>query len=666
MGFHGGGWWAYLSHNEKEDRPAISGSLLRRVWVFARPYRWKISVLLLTIVGITLLSLVPPLLFRQLIDVALPNEDLRLLNLLALGMVAVPLLNGLIGVVQRRVSAEVGEGVIYDLRRALYEHMIRMSLRFFTKTRTGELMSRLNNDVIGAQRAVTGTLITILSNVITLISVLSVMLVIEWRLTLLGLVILPLFVLPARRVGRKLRKIRRRSMELNAEMNASMNETLNISGALLVKLFGRERKEMQSFSDKAGDVRDIGVQSAVISQWFFLALGVVSAIGTAIVYWAGGHLVLSGTFTIGTIVAFSAYLTQLYGPLISLTNAPVEFAQSMVSFERVFEALDIPIEIKEAADKISLEQVKGSIDFKDVSFSYIEIDPDQAASLAEITRLGWGADRSVLLKRGKQASGDRDEQTIDDLEDTSPPKQWALNEVCFSIEPGELVALVGPSGAGKTTVTYLIPRLYDPTEGQVYLDGYDLRQHSLQTLSQNIGMVTQDTYLFYDTIRSNLLYARPGATESEMIAAAKAANIHEFIAELPDGYDTVVGERGYRLSGGERQRIAIARVILKDPQILVFDEATSHLDSLSEALIQDALQRIMRDRTSLVIAHRLSTVLAADKILVMDKGRLVEQGSHEELLARNGLYKSLYETQFRQEDPSVNTGIEEPDLAVTT
>ncbi len=660
MGFHGGGWWAYLSHNEKEDRPSVTTNLLRRVWIFAKPYRGQIIVLLLTIVAISLLSLIPPLLFKQLIDVAIPNEDIRLLNMLALGMVLVPLMNGLIGVVQRRLSAQVGEGVIFDLRRALYDHMLRMSLRFFTKTRTGELMSRLNNDVIGAQRAVTGTLITIVSNIITLVSVLVVMLVIEWRLTLLGLAILPLFIFPARRVGKKLRRIRRRSMELNAEMNAGMNETLNVSGALLVKLFGREKSEMTNFSNHAADVRDIGVQSAVVSQWFFLSLGVVSAIGTALVYWAGGHLVLSGAFTIGTIVAFSAYLGQLYGPLISLTNAPVEFAQSMVSFERVFEALDIPVEIKERSDALDLTQVEGSIVFNDVSFSYMETDSEQSGGLNEVTRLGWGADRSVLLKRGKSTNGEEEEDSESDTTSKIPQKQWALTDINFAIEPGQLVALVGPSGAGKTTVTYLIPRLYDPTDGHVSLDGHDLRSLKLDTLSRNIGMVTQDTYLYYDTIRANLMYARDGASEAEMIAATKAANIHDFIRELPYGYDTVVGERGYRLSGGVRQRIAIARVVLKNPRILVLDEATSHLDSLSEALIQDALQHVMSDRTSLVIAHRLSTVLAADKILVMDKGQLVEQGTHEQLIEQAGLYKSLYETQFRQENmPQIKQQAEE-------
>jgi len=391
-------------------------------------------------------------------------------------------------------------------------------------------------------------------------------------------------------------------------------------------------------------VRDVGVESAVVSQWFMLGLSLIGAVGTAIVYWGGGRLVLSGAFTIGTLVAFAAYLRQLYGPLIALTNAPVEFAQSMVSFERVFEALDIPIEIQEKEDAFSLDTISGAIVFDDVSFSYRE---GEGGGLSEVTRFGWGADRSALVKRGKQASGGNGHDIEPDMADVEPSgPRWALSDLDFQIASGQLVALVGPSGAGKTTITYLIPRLYDPTGGRVLLDGHDLRDLTLDTLARKVGMVTQDTFLFYDTIRANLLYAREDATEAEMIFAAKAANIHDFIADLPDGYDTVVGERGYRLSGGERQRIAIARVILKDPQILVLDEATSHLDSLSEALIQEALQRVMRGRTSLVIAHRLSTILAADQIFVMDHGRLVERGTHEELLARNGLYTSLYETQF--------------------
>jgi len=642
MGFHGGGWWAFLSHDEKQ-RSQVNRQLLLRVWTFARPYSTKIIGILITIFLISGISLITPLLFRNLIDYAIPEQDIARLNMLALAMIAIPLINGVIGVFQRRLSAEVGEGVIYDLRRALYNHMQHMSLRFFTQTRTGELMSRLNNDVVGAQRAVSGTLITIVSNFVALVATLIIMLALEWRLTLLGLAILPFFIFPARRVGRKLREIRRRSMELNAEMNADMNETLNVSGALLVKLFGRENAEKEKFGDHAADVRDIGIQSAVISQWFFLALGVVTAIGTAAVYWAGGHMVLQGALTIGTIVAFSAYLTRLYGPLVSLTNAPVEFAQSMVSFERVFEALDIPIEIEEKQDALSIEAASGDLEFESVCFSYTEGEESAPAGLDEITRFGWGADQRALLKRGKQSNG------TSESPNGKATKRWTLEDINFSIRPGQLVALVGPSGAGKTTITYMIPRLYDPTSGRVTLDGHDLRDLSLATLADNIGMVTQDTYLFYDTIASNLLYAKPDANKAQIIYAAKAANIHDFISGLPDGYETVVGERGYRLSGGERQRIAIARVILKDPRLLVLDEATSHLDSVSEALIQEALQRVMEDRTSLVIAHRLSTVLAADLILVMDEGRLVQSGKHGELMRSGGLYKTLYDTQFRYE-----------------
>jgi ATP-binding cassette subfamily B protein len=639
MGWHSGNWWSYIRYDEDQDRPQISRDLLRRVWAYAGDYWRGILVILLTILGISLLSLLPPLLIRDLIDQALPKGDVRRLNFLALGMVAVPVINGLLGVAQRYFSARIGEGIIYDLRRDLYAHLQRLSLRFFTNTRVGELMSRLNNDVVGAQRAVTGTLITLASNSVSLVATLIIMLSLEWRLTLLGIAILPLFVLPARRVGRTLRRITRRSMDFNARMNAVMNETLNISGALLVKIFGRYEDEVRRFAERAADVRDIGVRQAVVGRWFMLGLSLVSAIGTALVFWAGGLFVLRGAFTIGTIVAFTAYLRELYGPLMALTNVRVDFATSLVSFERVFEVLDLPLEIGDPPQPVELETVRGNVRFEGVSFSY-RTGEEPAPGLEEIRRFSWGGS-TVLppLKGEPERDGDEPKGGI----------RWALRDVSFAIQPGQVVALVGPSGAGKTTITYLVPRLYDPTQGRVMLDGQDLREFRLDWLANHVGMVTQETYLFHDTLRSNLLYARPDATQEQIEAASRAANIHEFIASLPDGYETVVGERGYRLSGGEKQRVAIARVILKDPRVLILDEATSHLDSQSESLIQEAMQGVMRGRTSLVIAHRLSTVMGADLILVMDRGRLVESGGHEDLLTQGGLYTRLYETQFKPE-----------------
>ena len=641
MGFHGGGCFSYIRHDDQSEKPGINKELINRVWEYARPYWFQVASLLFTILVISGISLISPLLYRDLIDNAIPNRDFGRLNWLALGMIAIPLVNGLIGVWQRRLNSSIGEGVIYDLRRNLYSHLQRMSLRFFTGTRTGELMSRLNNDVIGAQRAISNTLVTIISNIVTLVATLIIMISLEWRLTLLGLAILPLFFFPARRVGKILRDLRRRSLEHNAEMNSSMNETLNVSGALLVKLFGREDQELTRFGNNAKGVRDIGIQSAVVGHWFFMLLSVVSAVGSAVVFWIGGHLVLRGEFTIGTIVAFGTYLSQMYGPLMALTNAQVQFAESMVSFERVFEVLDVPVEIKETEDPITIPVIDGLVKFDQVSFGY-QADEGEKIGLEEIARLSWRGNTEAFLKRGEAKPSDR-------LGDDDQPRtlQFALDDVSFTINPGELAALVGPSGAGKTTVTYLLPRLYDPSSGSILIDGLDIKKFSLNTLANTIGMVTQETYLFYDTIRANLLYAKPAASDSEIISAAKAANIDKFIQGLPDGYDTVVGERGYRLSGGERQRIAIARVVLRDPKILVLDEATSSLDSLSEKLIQNALEEIMRDRTSLVIAHRLSTILAADKILVMDSGKLVQQGTHQELLAQDGLYQTLYETQYK-------------------
>jgi ATP-binding cassette subfamily B protein len=579
---------------------------------------------LVTILVISGLTLVPPLIMRTLIDTAIPNEDLRLVTWLGIGMVAVPLVNGAVGVLQRWASAEIGEGIIFDLRNQLYAHLQRMSLGFFTATRTGELMSRLNNDVIGAQQAVTGTFVTLAANIVTAVLTFSVMFRLEWRLTLMAVAILPLFVLSSRRVGRMLRVVRRRQMERNAEMSAHMQETLSVSGALLVKLFGRTTDEDRRFSENAAHVRDLGVRQATIGRWFFMALGVMSALGSALVFWFGAVFVIDGSITVGTIVALSAYLANLYGPLSALTNARVEFATSLVSFERVFEVLDMEHDITESAEPFSPTDVDGVIQLDDVWFSY-----GSASGLESVRRYSWLAmndGESVVPRTG----GDR----------------WALRGLSFEVQPGELAALVGPSGAGKTTTTYLVPRLYDVDRGAVRIDGVDVREFELDALARSIGVVTQESYLFHDSIAANLRYARPDATDDELREAATAANIAAFIEGLPDGYATLVGERGYRLSGGEKQRIAIARVILKDPQILILDEATSHLDAHSEALIQEALERVMKGRTSLVIAHRLSTVLAADRIFVIDGGTLVESGTHDELITASGLYASLYRTQF--------------------
>ncbi|MBZ0276999.1 MAG: ABC transporter ATP-binding protein/permease [Anaerolineae bacterium] len=645
---HGGGWFIYMRGGADENvKPRVTRELLRRVLGYARPYRGRIVWMLVMILITTTLGLFTPLIFRDLIDNALPNSSVERLNVLALGLVAIPIISGGIRVMQRKVNAAIGEGVIYDLRVSLFEHLQRMSLRFFTNTKTGELMSRLNNDVVGAQRAISSTIVDIITNLVTVLATLAVMLALEWRLTVLGVLVLPFFILVARRLGGRLRDIARQQMEYNAQMNAMMNETLNISGALLVKLFGRIPNEVSRFDDRAAKVRDAGILQAVWGSQFFVLISMVSVIGTALVYWVGGHLVLDGVFTVGTIVAFGSYLTQLYGPLQALTNAPVDFATSMVSFERVFEVVDLPLEISDKPDALTLDTVRGELVFDDVSFKY-EVKEENL--LSDVERIGRMDNVRAVLSGGDGAMTGHTAQKPGAVHPpVSQAREDALHGVSFHIQPGQLAALVGPSGAGKTTMTYLIPRLYDPTEGRILLDGHDLRDVKLESLAAQIGMVTQETYLFHDTIRTNLLYARLDATQAELEAACKAANIHDFIVGLPDGYDTIVGERGYRLSGGEKQRLALARVILKDPRILVLDEATSHLDSQSEALIQDALKTVMQGRTSIVIAHRLSTILAADVILVMDRGRIVEQGTHNQLLEQGGLYADLYETQFSRE-----------------
>ncbi|HLY26303.1 MAG TPA: ABC transporter ATP-binding protein [Aggregatilineales bacterium] len=651
MSGQGGGMWRRV--NATDERPTITLQLLRRVLGYARPYRGMIIGLLMIILVTSGLALITPLIMRDLIDYALPAHDLHRLILLALGLLIIPVINAGLTVWQRQLNAAIGEGVVYDLRTSLFAHLQDMSLRFFTNTKVGELMSRLNNDVVGAQTAISNTIVSIITDVVQLVTVIAVMLSLEWRLTLISILILPLFIITARRLSTRLRDIARQALDANAQMNAMMNETLNISGVMLVKLFGRAPLETSHFNERAAKVRALGIQRAVWAVLFFALIGLFTAVGTALVYGIGGYLVIQATFSVGTIVAFGVYLRNLYTALQDLANAPVDVATSVVSFERVFEVIDLPLEIETRPNAIELKNVRGDLTFEDVSFRY---DLNETQLLSAVKRFGQIDNVNSVLS-DKKLGGNGNGKPGDDedaVRSHNQARASALRQIAFSVTAGQLVALVGPSGAGKTTLTYLIPRLYDPSEGRVLLDGHDLRDVTLVSLMAQIGMVTQETHLFHDTIRTNLLYAKLDATQAELESAARAANIHDFITGLPDTYDTVVGERGYRLSGGEKQRVALARVILKDPRILVLDEATSHLDSESEALIQEALKRVMAGRTSIVIAHRLSTILAADLILTMDRGQIVERGTHEELLRHGGLYAHLYKTQFSSHPAGAN------------
>ena len=594
--------------------------LLRRVLGMTRPYRKALIGFLVTVIAAAGIGAVQPLLFRALIDDALKNRDKHLLLLLALGAVAIAIATAALSLFQRWFSAKVGEGLIFDMRVALFDHVQRFPISFFTRTQTGSLMSRLNNDVVGAQQAVTNTLGTVVSNVITLVVFLSVMLGLEWRLTILTLLVLPAFIIPARRIGRRLQVATREAMQLNASMNNTVAERFNVSGALVVKLFGSHDRERKLFSGRAGRVRDIGVRTAMYSRVLFVALGFVAAIGTAVVYYLGGRLAISGTITTGTVAAFVLYVTQIYQPLTQLTNARVDVMTALVSFERVFEVLDFPALIEERPGAIALEKPKGRVQFENVWFRH---PPPAVSSIAS-------------LEEGTGTTNDE-------------PSAWILRDISFTVEPGELVALVGPSGAGKTTTALLVPRIHDVNEGRVTIDGHDVRDVTLDSLRDAVGMVMQDPHLFHESIAENLRYAKPDATGDELVAAAKAARIHELIASLPDGYDTVVGERGYRMSGGEKQRLAIARMLLSDPAIVILDEATSHLDSESELAIQHALADALTGRTALVIAHRLSTIVAADRIVVIEDGKIVEEGPHDALVHAGGLYSDLYRTQLAAE-----------------
>jgi ATP-binding cassette subfamily B protein len=620
---HGGAGFG-LMRSFRRDQSVIhqelSPGIVKRIARFAAPYRRMLVVFLALIIIDAVIGAANPLIYRAIIDTGIAHHRTRLIVGLALVVGGLALADAGLTLGQRWVSARIGEGLIFDMRAKVFAHIQHMPIAFFTRTQTGALVSRLNNDVLGAQQAFTDTFNSVVSNVIGVTITLGAMFYLSWRITLAALILLPIFLVPARWVGRRLADITRESYMLNAQMVNTMTERFNVSGALLVKLFGHGDDEVQVFEQRAGRVRDIGVLQAMYSAVFMAALLLTASLATAVVYGWGGVLTVHHTLEIGSLVALVAYLNRLYGPLTALSNVQVDIMTALVSFDRVFEVLDLPPMIDEKPDAVTIPRGPATIEFDHVDFSYPRAEEVSLASLESVAVL-----------------------------DQSPSSQ-VLFDVSFTAAPGQLVALVGPSGAGKTTISHLVPRLYDVRSGSVRLDGIDVRDATLRSIHDVVGVVTQDAHLFHETIRSNLVYAKPGASDEELHEVLRAAQILPLVESLPDGLDTLVGDRGYRLSGGEKQRIAIARLLLKAPDIVVLDEATAHLDSESELAVQEALKIALAGRTSLVIAHRLSTVREADMILVVDEGRIVEQGGHAELLAADGVYAELYRTQFEHQD----------------
>jgi ATP-binding cassette subfamily B protein len=627
MGMGGGGGqfgsvMRSMRRDESVTQQQVTKGTTRRMIQFARPYRKILTAFLVFVIVDAVVGVINPLLFRSIINDGIIKHNKDLIIVLSLVAAGVAVADTALSIAIRWVSAKVGEGLIYDMRSQVFAHIQQMPIAFFTRTQTGALISRLNNDVIGAQQAFTDTLSSIVSNLISVALVLVVMFFLSWKITLISLIILPVFVLPAKRVGRKLSVITRESYGLNALMNNTMNERFNVSGALLVKLFGRPDQERGEFEQKAARVRDIGVTQAMYARFFIAALSLTAALATAVVYGWGGVQAVDGALTVGTVVALAAYLTRLYAPLTALSNVQIDVMTALVSFDRVFEILDLPPMITDKPDARPVPPGPACVEFDHVDFRYPDAEEVSLASLESVAVLDTTVSSQVLF------------------------------DVTFTAQPGQLVALVGPSGAGKTTISQLLPRLYDVRSGAIRINGLDVRDATMASLTSTIGVVTQDAHMFHDTIRRNLLFAKPDATEGELESALAGAQIATMVSALPDGIDTVVGDRGYRLSGGEKQRLAIARILLKAPEVVVLDEATAHLDSESEAAVQQALATALLGRTSLVIAHRLSTIREADMILVLDHGRIVQHGRHDDLLAAGGLYAELYRIQFERQEHS--------------
>jgi ATP-binding cassette subfamily B protein len=618
-------------------RQRLKPGTVRRIASYARPYRGHLILFLIATSIDAMIIVAVPLLLRALIDNGIERKDTEVVLAIAAAVAAIALVDAVLSVVQRWYSARIGEGLIYDLRTEVFRHVQQQPIAFFTRAQTGSLVSRLNSDVIGAQQALTSTLSGVVSNFLSLVLVLAAMFYLSWVVTLCALVLLPLFIIPARLLGRRMQRLTRESMQLDAQMGSTMTERFNVAGAMLVKLFGRPQEEAEVFSGRAARVRDIGVVTAMYGRVFFIALTLLASMATALVYGLGGSLVISGVFQLGTLVALASLLSRMYGPITALSNVQVDVMTALVSFDRVFEVLDLKplIEDRPGATPLRLpalstaaapaQGVAPDIDFDHVTFRYPLASEVSLASL-----------ESIALPAPERSDAGQD----------------VLRDVTFHAPGGKLTALVGPSGAGKTTITAMVARLYDPGQGTVRIGGTDIREVTQESLHNAVGVVTQDAHMFHDTIRANLAYARPGASEQELIQACEAAQIWDLISVLPDRLDTVVGDRGYRLSGGEKQRIALARLLLKAPSVVVLDEATAHLDSESEAAVQRALKRALAGRTSLVIAHRLSTIREADQILVVDAGQVRERGGHEELLAAGGLYAELYHTQFARQEPA--------------